>query len=159
MSEKTTTTTKKRGKQVLKAYIQRKDGKIKLHLKTSKDIEEFFKGGTKAIAPNFKSPDGTDIFYYKGNIQKREKVKEMLRNGILSGLSDDAMEGYHFSGSINLAIFRLVGVSKGITIDVRDSNLTFSELEDDIKVLGQIAKAIWQEFIKPIRIDIIVKKI
>jgi len=158
-TKKTTTITKRtREHLIFKATLTKKDGKIAIILKAHPLIEKIFEGIPVKTSSRWKDTENKELAYYPSLLDTNATLWRKLEGQM--PITDNA-GGTTFltqEGRLNVAILRLEGLSQGIAMQGDSVNMGYTEIQDAMTKLGQLVKHLWTEYIKPIKVELKVKR-
>ena len=132
-------------KTIVSLTAEREGSKLNLKIKIDKKIEALYKSmSNEAIETStlWTDNEGNGLKFYKLN-ESMDAIRRSTSNRY--SLCDNFGRGLVRDG-YNIAIFRIVGASKGITFNV-SSLVTYEELKSYIEALGFVVKDMYKNFI------------
>lgn len=145
-SKTVTASTENNSSKILELNVKRVENKIKLYIKVAKEIEEIFKHPPIVESDNYNN-NGEKIKYYK----YKEEQKLLTNNENL--LLNEFGSNFIINGKFNLSIIRSVGISSGITLDIKGL-ISEEMLINWSKTLKDFLVKIYKQYIRVIEIEI-----
>jgi hypothetical protein len=135
---------------LIKLELLRKDGEIKLFIKTCAEFEEYLKKNKKLIkSENFCM------------IDNKEKPIEFYENRLTTDTSlislDSAINPLIYNGNINSAILRIKDISRGIELPL-NAIIPIEEIENYFKKFITNFKKFYKEYLTDFSISVIILK-
>ena len=143
-------TTKKVIKNLRITVSRQKGGKIQLYIKAPKELELFFKelsSGTREVENWNFSKRREPIMRYVFNEKKLNELYNNFENG--QPMVNTFAENLIGNNRVNLAILRIVGISKGISIISQSRNDTLNfDFEVYLSTITDFVKHIWDTHLR-----------
>ena len=134
--------------------LERKNDNVFLHLKIPIELERFFRKISnnetqKSIKwfSDINSNINTAAKFYKLT-QEYQRIERKVNNNTNLNFFNDYGDGLIRDGSINLALLRTVGASKGVKLYCdRSWGIDNMDLENYVRHLGLFTKKLWEQVI------------
>jgi len=131
--------------------VNRVEGKTKLSLKVSPEIEGLFKKEQKRESNIYKI-DGRKLSFYEWD-DNEHNYERVMSNVELNTYGREFLR----SGEFNFSVLRTVGISEGVDIEI-DKLISEETLTEWSKNLKDFTVKLYKNFLKPIEITVTIEK-
>ena len=131
--------------------VNRVEGKTKLSLKVSPEMEGLFKKEQKRESNIYKI-DGRKLSFYEWD-DNEHNYERVMSNVELNTYGREFLR----SGEFNFSVLRTVGISEGVDIEI-DKLISEETLTEWSKNLKDFTVKLYKNFLKPIEITVTIEK-
>ena len=156
MQTKTSVTKKKAGVVIFQGVLKKRGVKVTLKLRANKNLENLLASENTITSSVWKDSSGAPVKYYKPLTDSHPKILGGIETLFAVG-DTGGVRTMLTGGRPNIAPLRIKGLGKGVTIACDNLETSYSDLQSELTMLGNVAKYLWQEYIKPVKITLKVK--
>jgi len=150
---KTKKVVKKDDNKILVMNVNRENGKTKLFIKVSPEIENVFKTEDTHESNIYKDGD-TKHFYYLRKPDTEEELNNLVSDTRISDYGNQLFDGYR----TNLSLLRTVGISEGVNFEITHliGEEMLTKYAERMKIF---VLKLYKQFIRKVEINVVLEKV